>query len=139
MKTKFVPCHKQPFPYIFTYYLHRVVNFIVEVGTLVAIICWICFVDQCLNKFVNAHFKGLCKTTFASWNLAIQLVGTYKSKMRGCSSFIQALNSTLVCTLQQSMSHIICCELERFNLYTLVSRYGTRMKFTNSCIDSRFD
>ncbi len=67
------------------------------------------------------------------------MVGTNKSKIRGCSSFIQVLNYTLVCTSQQSMNHIIYCELERFNFCTSLSRYGTRMKSTNPCIDSRFD
>jgi hypothetical protein len=134
-----VSCHKQPFNNIFAYGLHIVVNSHCQ--------GWYTNSHHLLNMFCKLILKQVCKSTFQilykttspSQNLEIQLAGTYKSKIGGCSSFIQALNSTLVCTFQQWLRHFICYELERFDLSTLLARYGTRMKFTNFCIDSRLD
>lgn len=60
-----------------------------------------------LNSWQNACLKGHCRITSTYWWMLVQLVGIKKIWISWWFLFIQDLNSLLMYTLQQPISHNI--------------------------------
>ncbi len=60
-----------------------------------------------LNSTLNACYSGRCKITFVGCSSFMQFAGMKMTKMLGWSSFIQFINSLLLCINQQSNIHTI--------------------------------